>query len=484
MPRMELRQTPGLSQVQKLVLSPSIQQSLEMLQLPSIELEKLIEAELRENPLLLEAESEEPSSPEESQSQDASPDGENREEAAPENPDDEPEPSRDDEKEDHLEFLDGLVESEEERDSWNPEEPWRPETPSGETLATHLLAQVYDLKVSRELEEAVRYVIYSLDGHGLLSLGREDLEAGWHGSTELLDEALRIVRTLEPTGVGCFTVPEALAAQLSEKGYAGDSLEHRIVTRFFDELPARQWARLARALGVTPRDVQDAVEVIRSLNPFPGSDFAPDSNRIVIPDVVIEKIEGRYLAFLNDSRFPSLVISERNRRVLESPSASTQEKEWVRDKYRRASFFLRAIGQRQQTVRRIAEFLAGYQEQFLEHGVDYLKPLTLQQAAEAVGYNQSTISRAINGKYVQSPQGMHEMRFYFSRGLPDSDAVSTRAVKEEIRRIIEEEDHTKPLSDDMIALMLKTRGYGVKRRTVANYREGLGIPAARFRKRF
>jgi RNA polymerase sigma-54 factor len=204
----------------------------------------------------------------------------------------------------------------------------------------------------------------------------------------------------------------------------------------------------------------------------------------VIPDIFITLVEGRYLAIMNESRFPSLVISERNRRVLESPSSPPEEKRYVREKYSKASHFLRSIEERQQTVRRIAEFLADFQKGFFDNGVDHLMPLTLQQVADALGYSQSTISRAINGKYLESPQGIHELRFFFSRRLAGSEGISTRTAKEELRRIVEEEDPRNPFSDEVLVNLLRARGLAVKRRTVANYRTQLNIPPARQRRRF
>ncbi len=484
MPKMELRHDLRMSLRQRLVLSPTVKQSLELLQLPSIDLEKLIETELGENPLLETASEDSPADDQAPADEQGSEAGETAEPAAPAaDADEEPEPRRDDETEDHFEFL-GDPDDYPAHGGGFQEEPWRPEPVEGLSLSEHLLLQVYDLRLGAGLEEAARYVIYSLDRHGLLSLSPEDLAAGWEGPQDLLDEAVGIVQGLEPTGIASWSAREAILAQLAERGHDEESLEHRLVSLHFDELPGRQYAKLAKQLGSSPRLVQEAMETIRGLNPYPGSEFAPDNNSVVVPDVFIQLVEGRYLALLNDSRFPQLVISRRNRRILESPSSPVEEKEYVREKYRRASHFLRSIDQRQQTVRRISEFLAEHQKSFFDNGTDSLRPLTLQNVADALGYNQSTISRAINGKYVQSPQGVHEMRFFFSRGLPDREDVSTRTVKEELRRIIEEEEHGAPLSDEQLTSMLKARGLSVKRRTVANYRTELGIPPAKMRKRY
>jgi RNA polymerase sigma-54 factor len=463
MNRMELRQNLGMALRQRLILSPALQQSIELLQLPSVELEKLIEAELAENPLLeAEPQAEEPPAGAE---------------------DEDPEPTRSDATEDHLEFLAGL---EDYAPSYSgvQEEPWRPEPVRDESLADHLLGQVYDLRLDPDLEEAVRYVIYSLDRHGLLSLGREELGTGWEGDPALLDRAVAVVQGLEPRGAGCFSVREAILLQLDDAGSPADSLERRLVRDHFDELPGTPVQKLARLAGATPVEIQEAMDGIRRLNPYPGAEYMQDSNTLVIPDIFFIRMEGRYIALMNDSRFPALVISERNRRIIESPHSPPEEKEYVREKYKRASLFLRSIEQRQQTVRRIGEFLAEHQAGFFDQGVEALRPLTLQQVGDALGYNQSTISRAINGKYAESPQGVHEMRFFFSRSLPESGDISTRTAKEELKRLVEMEDPSAPLSDDQLAERLRNRGLAVKRRTVANYRTQMGIPPANRRKRF
>ncbi len=493
--RPELRQETGIFLKQNLTLNPVMQQSLEMLQMSSTDLDDLIEQELSENPLL---EVQQDDSTRDQPPEDPAP-GEEPGDASAEGPageqpsegeapgssdDEDPEPRRDDEREDHLEFLADLEDGSQDYRGGSSEEPWRPEYVGRTTLSEHLLAQARDLRPGPDLEEAVRYVVYSLDRHGLLSMGRENLAADWPGPSGLLDRAVELVRSLEPTGVGCSTVREALLAQLDQRGTPADSLEYRLIDEFFDLLPEGQYPVLARALRVTPKDIQDAMERVRGLNPFPGSDFSPDNNTVVIPDISVIRVEGEYIALLNDTRFPSLVISERNRRVLESPHSDPQAREYVKKKYDRASHFIKAIQQRQDTVLRIGQFLASYQSDYFDDGVDALKPLTLQQVARALGRNQSTISRAINGKYLDSPQGISELAFFFSRRLAGAEDVSTRTAQEELRRIVEGEDPTRPYSDCDLSAMLNARGLQVKRRTVANYRKLLGILPASHRKRF
>lgn len=492
MNRPELRQIPGLGLRQTLSLNPVMQQSLEMLQMSSMELEELIAQELVENPLLETqqddastgpAEEEAGSEPDPGEGS-VDPDAPDADRPAEAGEDEDAEPRRSDENEEHLEFLADFDEYPSEYRGGAAEEPWRPESVGRTTLSEHLLSQIMDLRPGPGLEAAARYVVYSLDRHGLFSMGPNVLAADWDGPPELLRQALDLVQSLEPVGVGRFSVREALLAQMDQAGTPCDSLEYRLVDEFFDLLPEKQYPVLARALRTTPREIQDAMGRIRRLNPYPGSDFSPDDNQVIIPDLIIEKVEGEYIALLNDTRFPALVISERNRRILESPYSDRAVKEYVREKYTRASHFLRSIQQRQDTVLRIGQFLAAYQRSYFDDGIDALRPLTLQQVAVELDRNQSTISRAINGKYLDSPQGVQELAFFFSRSLTGTGDVSTRAAKEELRRIIEEEDPSRPYSDDDLSALLRAKGLVVKRRTVANYRKLLDIPPASGRRRY
>ncbi len=474
-----LNQNLRMVQTQKLALTQKIRQALEILQVPSLDLENLIKQELQENPLL------EQSGPEERRVDEKINADENRERE--ESWDEEP--SRSDSKEDDtLDILRKL--DEHSGDSCTgpyrgDEEPWIREPPSESTLYEFLLKQVWSIMLPRDLEEAVVYVVYSLNRHGLLSLPIYELQSAWEGDPDLIVQAVKIVRTLEPTGVGALSASGALEMQLEELGYEHDSLEYRIVAEHFSEIAERKIKDIAAAEGVSPHTIQEAVDRISVLNPWPGNEFSSAANTAVIPDIIIIKIDDHFEAILNDNRFPHLMISTRNRRILESPGTSSKEREYVKNKFRKASWFIKAIRQRQETVTRIGEFIADYQRDFFERGIEGLRPLTLQIVADVLGYNQSTISRAINGKYVQSPKGIHEMRFFFSRALPGgSGEVSSRTVKDELRKIIETEDESKPLSDAKLVLALEAAGMEVKRRTVANYRSELNILSANKRKRY
>ncbi len=479
MPEFRMNQNLSLIQTQKLVLTQKIRQALEILQLPSTDLENLIRKELQENPLM---------EKEANQQKESEKTVEGESQISEDDSWDE-EPSRTDSAEtDPLDILKRIEEHTGEythNSRQNDDDSWMPEPPSEPTLSEYLLQQVYALMLQVDVEDAVVYIIYSLNRHGLLFLTEQELEDGWTGKHESLTRAIKIVRSLEPTGVGAGSEAEALRMQLIEIGYTTDSLEYRIVTSHFDEMTGKKIKQIAVAENVSPHEVQEAIDRISILNPWPGNEFSSSANTAVIPDIIIIRVKDHFEAVLNDNRFPRLMISSRNRQILESPNTSPIEKEYVVKKFQKASWFIKAIAQRQETVTRIGNYLAEYQSDFFEHGIKGLQPLTLQIVADALGYNQSTISRAINGKYLQSPRGVHEIRFFFSRALPSEDGeVSSRYVKNELKKLIKLEDKSKPLSDAKLVLALDALGMEVKRRTVANYRSDMDIPSARQRKRY
>ncbi len=475
MPGMKMEQRQSLVQTQKLVLTQKIMQALEILQLPSTDLENMISQELTENPLLEASQSE--------------PDKKGTEQISESGSDWDDEPSRSDTGEtDPMDILKQIDEHSgiSQSSSYKSDDDyWFPEAESKISFSDHLLHQIYAMEISPELEEAAIYVIYSLDRHGLLSQPEYKLAVGWENEPELLEEALEIVRSLEPEGVASTTVVMSLQTQLLNRGFEESSPEYRIVTDHFLNMAEKRIKKISNALHCTPKEVQDAIDGISKLNPWPGSGFVLDVNSVIIPDIIVKRLGDKFIAELNDTRFPTLSISSRNRNILESPQTSDTEKEYVTKKFQRATWFIKSIAQRQDTITRIGAFLADYQHDFFEYGVEELKPLKLQMVADKLELNQSTISRASNGKYLQSPQGIHEVKFFFSRALPsDGGELSSRSVKDELRKLIDSEDKNDPLSDSKLTSILQNLGIEIKRRTVANYRSQMGILSASKRRRY
>lgn len=476
MTAMKMEQRLSMTQTQKLILTQKIMQALKILQLPSMELENMITRELTENPLL------EVSQGEPEQRKEA-------EKISEDSTDWEDEPLRSDSKEsDPLDILKQIDEHSgvSQSQSFKSEDDyWFPEVENKLSFSEHLLHQIYAMELSPKLEEAAIYVIYSLDRHGLLSQPEYRLALGWEDDPEFLAKGVEIVRSLEPEGVGSSTVIMSLQTQLRNRGYAEDSLEYKIVTDYFLDMAEKRIKRISVALHCKPKEIQDAIDSITKLNPWPGSGFTLDVNSVVIPDIIIRRLGDRFVATLNDTRFPTLSISRRNRQILESPRTSDVEKEYITKKYQRAAWFIKSISQRQDTISRIGSFLAEYQHNFFEHGVEELKPLKLQTVADKLNLNQSTISRASNGKYLQSPQGIHELKYFFSRALlSNGGELSNRSVKDELRKLIDSEEKGDPMSDSKLAIALQNSGIEIKRRTVANYRSQMGIPSAAKRKRY
>ena len=360
----ELSTQLKLTQSQKLAMTQTLRQQLEILQMPSMELEGLIATELAENPLL----------EEDGNSSDQT----ETDKLETEVPEEEPERS-DSKEEDPLDILREIDEDvgTMPANRYQEEEQWHPEAVKPVTLSEHLISQLQTLDLTGEAEDAGVYIIYSLDRHGLLTLTDDEFVIGWDGRGDVLQDALSVVRSLDPPGVAQRSARDALLFQmlLQDGDNAVDTVEYRMIDMCFDDLAQRRILNIASELGVSPHEVEEAIQRIKKLNPWPGAEFSGSSSSAVVPDVIIEKHNGKFLVFLNDNRFPHLAISSRNRKVLESPSAGAVEKEYVTKKFRKASWFIKAIRQRQQTVIRISRFITEKQNGFLENGVDALVPL-------------------------------------------------------------------------------------------------------------
>jgi RNA polymerase sigma-54 factor len=299
------------------------------------------------------------------------------------------------------------------------------------------------------------------------------------------EEILVVIQTFDPPGVGARDLRESILIQLDRKEMS-DSLSAALVEEHFNDLINHRWAEIAKARGISPLEVQDAADEIAKLDPKPGLKHSSDPERYVIPDLIIEKIDGEYMVFANDTSLPRLRLSRAYREVAREKGKFTGEnKEFISSKLNSANWMIQAIEQRRQTMLKVMGFIVDRQRAFFEKGVQHLRPLTLREVAEHIEMHESTVSRVTNDKFVQTPRGVFSLKFFFSSGLSTTSGedISARGVKAKIQTLVDEEDQKRPLTDQAIVNLLKAEGVNIARRTVAKYRDQLGILPARMRKR-
>jgi RNA polymerase sigma-54 factor len=300
-----------------------------------------------------------------------------------------------------------------------------------------------------------------------------------------VEEVLRIIQSLDPAGIGARDLRECLILQLRELG-ADETLVYRLVDEAFDDLKGHRWTDIAKRYGIDPREVQDAADALAKLDPKPGLRFLPSDDEYVVPDLVVEKIDGEYRVFLNDQGMPRLRISKVYQDLAGDRKQFTGEtREFITEKLNSASWLIQAIEQRRQTMLKVMRFIVDRQRGFFERGIEHLHPLTLREVADVVSMHESTVSRVTNQKYVQTPRGVFPLKFFFSSSLETTSGedASARSVRAQIEKLVGEEDPRDPLTDAQIVSALGDRGVRIARRTVAKYRDQLGILPARMRKR-
>jgi RNA polymerase sigma-54 factor len=493
----------GLSQSarlgQELRINPRLYQAMDMLTMPLLDLQQHLKLELEQNPFLdlVEPDEEEAASDD---SDDVAPTVDLAEPDVPETPD------RDESTawEDFL--LDGFEDGSRGLSSGSGEAPEMPDPVRVDVadLSDHLRDQVALLELSGRERLLADEFLGNIDEDGYLGCTLETLLDGINAFVAQLAEdhdltdrplplytvaeaerMLEIIQALDPAGVGARDVRECLLLQLRELGRT-EALAYRLVHDAFDDLVTRRWGELARRYGVQPRDIQDAADEIARLDPKPGARYAATDEGFVIPDLIVDRVDGSYRVTTNDTHMPRLRLARayedlaRSRRELD-----TEQREFIQSRFNAAQWLVQAIEQRRQTMLKVMHFIVDRQREFLEKGIAYLRPLTLREVAEVVGLHESTISRVTSDKYVQTPRGVLPLKFFFSSGLAtsDGDDVSARGIRAQIGKLVADEDTTKPLTDQEIVHILQEGGLQIARRTVAKYRDQLGILPARMRKR-
>lgn len=481
---------------QSLVLAPQLQQSLALLQAPTLELKALVEQELQQNPVLEEVPPSEAESPE-SGELDAMDEAESPEETSAEMQSGSSEEDSGPVDDFQAEF-DRLVQLDQEwREHFaqtnlplrrSPEEEERRQfmfdsITAGTTLAEFLLEQVRESELKPDEIPIAELIIGNLDDYGYLKATVEEIAALGGVEPAKVEAVLRVVQTFDPPGVGARDLRECLLIQLERDGKQ-NSLEYRIVRDFMEALGKRRVPEIARGTGHSVQEVQEAMARIARLEPRPGRAFLPDTDLYVVPEVFVRREGDDYVVTINNEHIPHLRISNLYKDLMSSNDNSPEVKNYIREKIRAGKFLIKSLHQRQNTILNIAKEIVRRQREFMEKGVAHLKPLTMGQIAEVVGVHETTVSRAVSGKYMATPQGVFEMKFFFTAGLQteSGDNISNTSVKDMIAEIFKSEDPTHPLSDDQVAKMLQQRGIHIARRTIAKYRAELGILPSNMRK--
>lgn len=469
---MKLELRLGLRQV----MAPQLIQSLKMLQMPILKLEQTLRQELATNPLLEEVEALETEQEEIKEEQLI---------AEPAEPEVKPTESGPESDFDWTSYFDEGSEFVPRRVAEQSEEMLERTPVAENTLYDHLLEQLQLAKTTEEDIEIGEYIIGNLDDDGLLQLTVEELAADLKIDIARVENTLKLIQTFDPPGVGAADLRESLLIQLAQKGMA-DSLASRIVAEHFHELDRKTHMQLSQTLGVPIEKVQQAMDVLRTLSPRPAQGRFTVGARAVVPDLMVERIEDDYVVYHNDRNVPRLRINSSYRDLLKrGGNVPTETKQYVREKLEQARWLLNAINQRRSTMVRVMEAILEEQKEFFEKGPAFLKPLIMEDIARKVNVNVATISRVANDKYVQTPQGVYEIKYFFNSGVERSDggeSVTKTSVKQRIAAIIAAEDAGNPLSDQDIYQKLQAEGVKMARRTVTKYREELHIPAARFRR--
>jgi len=469
---------PGMHQSQNLslhqVLAPQLQQSLLILQAPLLELRNLVQQEMETNPVLEELPNE--------------PDADERSEAD----------TAADEK--FKEEFDKLAKLDEEwrdymaqsssysgrsQEAEDKRQFFFDSIATQETLQQHLMGQLNQNVLNARDRKTAELIIGNIDDNGFLQTTPEEMALNTGIPQEDFENMLTLIQSFYPPGVGARDLRECLLIQLKREGRQ-TSLEYKIISEHMRDLGKRRFPEIARRMGISVEQVQKCANNIARLDPRPGQIFAAAPQNYVLPDVTVEKVNGTYQVMLNGEQIPHLRISNTYKDIMAQDGKGSEVKDYIRDKIRSGKFLIKSIHQRQQTISNIAHQIVKRQGEFFEKGSSYLKPMTMVQIADAVGVHETTVSRAISGKYMATPQGVFDMKYFFTPGYQTSsgESMSNTSVKGAILDLVKNEGGNAPLSDKEIVEILSKRGIPIARRTVAKYRTELNILPSNMRRKY
>lgn len=454
-----------LEQQQKLLMTPELRQAIAILQMSTLELGEYIQREMEENPFLDEREAEEPAGNEAGEA-------ESENNAALEQ---------------WMEFHHDrdsayMPQGKEEEKSFENYVSRRP------SLYEHLEFQLRMIS-KNDLDLRIgEYLIGSIDNNGYLTVSLNEVASQLEVTETQAAEVLKMIHSFHPHGVGARDLTECLMIQLCHYG-KDDPLIIEIVEKHLEDIARGRLNRISQCLNVSIHQVQEICDLIRTLDPKPGLQYSnSDQVKYIMPDVFVEKVDGEYVLVVNDFQFPRLIVNRVYENILRQPDSFTQDaRKYLEEKMSSALWLIRSIEQRRMTLYKVARCIVDIQTDFLDHGIAYLKPLTLREVADIVEVHESTVSRATTNKYIQTPQGLFELKYFFSTGVQcgqGEDKVSARSIKKMIEEMVAEEDPIRPLSDEAIAQSLQDKGICISRRTIAKYRQELGIASTISRRRY
>ena len=448
-----------IEQTQKLSMTPELIQAIQILQYNNQELNEYIDKELLENPIL------------------------------------ESEYHKESDTEIDIDSLrDQLIQADENVEAYKQ---WESHSTSDEysyenfvafnyTLTEFLIEQLHFSSLKGQDAEIGRYIIENIDDNGYLSMSLEEICSVLDVDLDSCERVLDLIHTFEPSGVGARDLNECLIIQLASLGELTDEIEFIISNRLKD-LADNKYALISKEVGISLTEVQEIADLIKTLEPKPGRGFDSDNSiKYILPDIYVEETNGEYIVSANDGSTPSLHISSYYNSLTEEAKSDKELSNYLNNRFNSAMWHMKSIEQRKKTIYNVASAIVQFQNDFFAKGERFLKPLTLKQIAETVGVHESTVSRAINGKYMQCPRGVFELKYFFTGGIlnEDGSGVSSNSIKSMIKEFVDAEDDKKPLSDSKISEMLHEKGIDISRRTVAKYRDDIGILPSSKRRRF
>jgi RNA polymerase sigma-54 factor len=489
---MALEQKLNLRLSQRLVMTPSLQQAIKLLQMSKLELQDVLTQEIVENPLLEEEEeaasAEQPTEAETEADAAAAKQADADVPAVPVDADAPPEKERDSFDEiDFDSYFEDYLDS-----AYNPRQyedseqvPLENTLSRPQGLHEYLNWQLALSGAEPRVREIAQYLIGNIDEDGYLRVSREEIRAAGYEDDREVETALALVRAFDPPGVGASDLPDCLMMQIRALGIENALIE-KIISQRWGEFLNRQFAQLSRTLGVGLSQLQAVVEIIKNLEPKPGRKYSDERTIYVEPDVAVRKIGDEYVIQLNEDGLPKLRISAAYRRMLRGGNGAIGEEAatYLRDKMRSAVWLIKSLDQRQRTIYKVADSIVRHQRGFLEHGIEQLRPLVLRDVANDIGMHESTVSRVVSNKYIHTPRGLFPMKYFFHSGIDSTQGseVSSLSIKSKIAKIVSDEDASRPHSDARIMQKLRAEGIQIARRTVAKYREELRIPSSSQRK--